>query len=64
VRDLLQAGGLNNVAQEWGAVDYLGQTIYAQARTFGFQDTFVIISVAFIIAIIPAMFLARSSRKS
>ena len=63
VRDLLQAGGLNDIAQEWGAVDYLGQTIYAQARTFGFQDTFVIISVAFIIAIIPAMILARSSRK-
>jgi predicted MFS family arabinose efflux permease len=63
VRGLLQAGGLNDVAREWGAVDYLGQTIYAQARTFGFQDTFVIVSVAFIVAIIPSMLLARSSQK-
>ena len=63
VRDLLQAGGLKDIALEWGAVDYLGQTIYAQARTYGFQETFVIVSVAFIIAIIPSMLLARSSKK-
>jgi len=63
VRRLLAEGGLSDLALEWGAYDYLSRTIYAQARTFGFQDTFMIISVAFIIAIIPAMMLARSSRK-
>jgi len=63
VRRLLTEGGLSNLALEWGAYDYLSRTIYAQARTFGFQDTFMIISVAFIIALIPAMMLARSSRK-
>lgn len=63
VRRLLMEGGLTHDALQWGAYDYLGRTIYAQARTFGFQDTFMIISVAFIIAIIPAMILARSSRK-
>jgi EmrB/QacA subfamily drug resistance transporter len=63
VRRLLSEGGLSDLALEWGAYDYLSRTIYAQARTFGFQDTFMIISVAFIIALIPAMMLARSSRK-
>lgn len=63
VRRLLAEGGLSDLALEWGAYDYLSRTIYAQARTFGFQDTFLIISVAFIIALIPAMMLARSSRK-
>lgn len=62
VRRILGEGGLNELSREWGAYDYLGQTIYAQARSFGFQDTFVIVSVAFVIAIIPAMVLARSSR--
>lgn len=63
VTRLLQEGGLTHQALEWGAYDYLSRTIYAQARTFGFQDTFLIISIAFIIALIPALMLARSSRK-
>lgn len=62
VRRLAAEGGLVENAREWAAYDYLGRTIYAQARTFGFQDTFLIISVAFVIAIIPAMMLARSSK--
>lgn len=63
LRQLLEAGGLTDSAREWAAYDYLGQTIYAQARTFGFQDTFLIISIAFIVALIPSMVLARSGRK-
>lgn len=62
LRQLLGEAGLAETAREWAAYDYLGRTIYAQARTFGFQDTFLIISVAFAIAIIPAMVLARSSK--
>ena len=64
VRRLLRDGGLPETAQEWGALDYLGQTIYAQARTFGFQDTFLIVSVAFIIALVPAFMLARSKNNT
>ncbi len=63
VTRLLQEGGLTHQALEWGAYDYLSRTIYAQARTFGFQETFLIVSIAFIIALIPALMLARSSRK-
>jgi len=64
VERLLQDGGLPANAQEWGALDYLGQTIYAQARTFGFQDTFLIMSVAFVIALVPALILSRSKTKN
>lgn len=63
VRRMLRDGGLPELAQEWGALDYLGQTIYAQARTFGFQDTFLIVSITFVIALIPSFVLARSRRK-
>jgi len=62
VRQMLTEGGLTGIAREWGATDYLSRTIYAQARTFGFQDTFLIISVAFLIALIPALMLARKKR--
>jgi MFS transporter, DHA2 family, multidrug resistance protein len=63
LRQLLEGGGLTHTAREWAAYDYLGRTIYAQARTFGFQDTFLIVSVAFIVALIPCFVLARSDRK-
>ncbi len=64
VERLLQDGGLPPNAQEWGALDYLGQTIYAQARTFGFQDTFLIMSVTFVVALVPALILSRSKPKN
>ena len=60
---LLREGGLPDLAREWGTLDYLGQTVYAQARTFGFQDTFLITSIAFVVALIPCLILARSGRK-
>ena len=63
LRQLLEGGGLTHTAREWAAYDYLGRTIYAQARTCGFQDTFLIVSVAFIVALIPCFVLARSDRK-
>tara|TARA_R110002126_G_scaffold16248_8_gene65248 strand:+ start:16 stop:864 length:849 start_codon:yes stop_codon:yes gene_type:complete len=63
VRQLLTEGGLTEFERDWAAMDFLSRSIYAQARTFGFQDTFLIISVAFFIALIPAMVLARSGRK-
>ncbi len=60
---LLREGGLPDIAREWGTLDYLGTTIYAQALTFGFQDTFLITSAAFIAALVPCMILARSGRR-
>jgi hypothetical protein len=43
-----------------GALHYLGQVIEAQATTLGYQDGFVMISVVFVLALIPAWILGRA----
>lgn len=62
IKQMLSEGGLTEHALEWGAYDYLGREIYAQARTFGFQDTLLVISVAFLVALIPSLMLGRKSK--
>ena len=63
VSNLLAAGGIPEAALDSSALHYLGAIIYAQARTFGFQDSFVQICFAFIIAFFPAWFLGRAMNK-
>lgn len=60
---LLSAGGVPDAALDVGALNYLGAVIYAQARTFGFQDSFFQICFAFAIAFVPAWFLGRAARR-
>ncbi len=60
VSKLLQEEGMPSVAGQSGALNYLSDVIYAQALTFGFQDSFVQICFAFCIAFIPAWFLGRA----
>ena len=60
---LLGAGGIPADVRFPGALQYLGEVVYAQARTFGFQDSFFQISFAFCIALIPALLLRRSTRR-
>ncbi|MEK9726276.1 MAG: DHA2 family efflux MFS transporter permease subunit, partial [Rhodospirillaceae bacterium] len=62
IAELLHAGGIPEAALNSGALNYLSAVIYAQARTFGFQDSFYQICFAFCIALIPAWFLGRASR--
>ncbi len=42
-----------------GALHYLGQVIYAQASTFGFQDGFMLLVIFFLAAMFPAYLLGR-----
>ena len=60
VSKLLQEEGMPSVAGQSGALNYLSDVVYAQALTFGFQDSFVQICFAFCIAFIPAWFLGRA----
>jgi len=60
IAKLLHEGGIPEAARSAGALNYLGDVIYAQALTFGFQDSFFQISFAFCIALIPAWFLGRA----
>ena len=60
IREILLGGGIPEDTVNQGALDYLATVIYLQAQTFGFQDTFLCICVAFAIAFIPAWILGRT----
>jgi MFS transporter, DHA2 family, multidrug resistance protein len=62
VGELLHRGGVADAVLRPGALDYLGQVIYAQARTLGFQDAFFHIFFAFVLALVPAWLLGRAGR--
>lgn len=64
VAKLLHEGGIPEAALQPGALNYLSEVIYAQALTFGFQDSFFQICFAFCIAFIPAWFLGRAAGRS
>jgi len=60
VEALLRQGGIPEAASRTGALNYLGDVIYAQALTLGFQDAFFQICFAFALAMIPAWILSRA----
>ncbi|MEK9752089.1 MAG: MFS transporter, partial [Rhodospirillaceae bacterium] len=64
ISKLLSAGGVPDAALHGGALNYLGAVVYAQARTFGFQDSFTHICFAFVIAFVPAWMLGRAARRA
>ncbi|MPY74926.1 MAG: DHA2 family efflux MFS transporter permease subunit [Alphaproteobacteria bacterium] len=60
VAAILGAEGIPEAMQQPVALNHLGRIVYAQARTFGFQDGFLIIAILFLAALIPAWILGRS----
>jgi DHA2 family multidrug resistance protein len=63
VEQLLQRSGLPYEHQKAGALDYLGSMINLQAQVMAFSDTFVIIAIVSLLAVIPAVILSRSQRR-
>lgn len=55
--------GLPAAEQDRMALSYLGQMLYAQARTLAFQDTFMVIGVVAVVALVPAWAMSRSHRR-
>ena len=55
--------GVPEALHQSGALHYLGQVIEAQAATLGFQDGFVMITVMFVLTLIPAWILGRAKRR-
>ena len=47
-----------------GALQYLGQTVYAQGLTQGFQDTFMLTAFIAAAALIPAYIMGRDARRA
>ena len=61
LEQLLAQSGAPPDLQSAGALNYLGQVLYAQAYTLGFRDCFMIVTVVFMLALIPAWLMGRKS---
>jgi hypothetical protein len=59
-----RAGGLPLQQQKAGAYEYLGQMLHVKAEMLAFSDTFIVIAVAGVVAMIPAAMLSRSQRRA
>jgi nitrate/nitrite transporter NarK len=62
-RVLAQAGASADV-QTAGALHFLGKVVYAQAYTLGFRDCFMLLTLIFMLALIPAWLMGRKARTS
>jgi MFS transporter, DHA2 family, multidrug resistance protein len=56
---LLAQAGAPPELQSAGALDFLGRMIYAQAYTLAFRDCFMIVTLVFLLSLIPAWFMGR-----
>jgi hypothetical protein len=62
VEQLMQHSGLPYQQQKAGAYDYLGVIVQAKAQMLAFSDTFIVVGLVGLIALIPAAMLSRSQR--
>jgi len=60
IQGLLARSGVPEDLQMAGALNYLGRVIHAQAYTFGFRDSFLVVAVIFTLALIPAWVMSRN----
>jgi hypothetical protein len=56
---LLAQAGASTDLQSAGALDFLGRVVYAQAYSLAFRDCFMIVTLVFMLALIPAWFMGR-----
>jgi EmrB/QacA subfamily drug resistance transporter len=61
---LLQRSGLPHQQQKAGAIDYLATIVQSKAQIMAFSDTFIVVGVVALAALIPAAMLSRSQRRS
>lgn len=60
IRHLLSEAGVADALEYPGALHYLGQVVYAQANTAGFQDAFMALAIASVCGLIPVYILSRT----
>jgi hypothetical protein len=56
---LLAQAGAPPQLQSAGALDFLGRMVYAQAYTLAFRDCFMIVTLVFLLSLIPAWLMGR-----
>ncbi|MEA2816947.1 MAG: transporter, family, multidrug resistance protein, partial [Rhodospirillaceae bacterium] len=64
VEQLMQRSGLPYQQQKAGAYEYLSGILHAQAQMMAFSDTFIVVGVVALLALIPAAMLSRSQRRT
>jgi hypothetical protein len=64
VEQLMQRSGLPLQQQKAGAYEYLGQMLHVKAEMLAFSDTFIVITIVGLVAMIPALMLSRTQRRS
>jgi hypothetical protein len=64
VEQLMQKSGLPFQQQKAGAYEYLGTIVQAKAEMLAFSDTFIVVGLVGLIALIPAAMLSRSQRRA
>ena len=50
--------------QKAGAIEYLATIVQSKAQIMAFSDTFIVVGVVALAALIPAAMLSRSQRRS
>lgn len=61
---LMQRSGLPFQQQKAGALEYLGTIVHGKAQMLAFSDTFIIVGVMALVALVPAAMLSRSQRRA
>jgi MFS transporter, DHA2 family, multidrug resistance protein len=62
VERLLAQAGAPPDLQSAGALHFLGRVVYAQAYTMAFRDCFLIVTLVFMLALIPAWIMGRKAQ--
>jgi len=63
IQALLAQSGVPDDMQAAGALNYLGRVIHAQAYTLGFRDSFLMVAMIFMFALIPAWIMGRAESR-
>jgi len=61
IESLLAQTGASTHLQSDGALHFLGRVVHAQASTLAFRDSFMIVTLIFILALIPAWIMGRKT---
>jgi hypothetical protein len=59
---MLKTSGLPDVQQMPAAISFLSQSIAIQANTIAFRDGFLVVTLIFLIALVPNWILHRATK--
>jgi MFS transporter, DHA2 family, multidrug resistance protein len=63
VAGMVKAAGLPDFQQLPAAASFLAQTIFIQANTAAFQDGFIVVTIVFVLALLPTWLLHRAEAR-